>query len=90
MTSLMSLMPASTALNEDEFRLRAIGDDAGERRLARAGRAPEDQRLQRVVLDRQAQRRVRPHQRLLSDDVVQRPWAHALGQRRRCRWAGSV
>ena len=43
----------------DELRLRHVGDDSRERRLAGAGRAPEDDRLQQVALDRSARLRER-------------------------------
>ena len=58
-TSRISLMPDSTALNDTNRALRRVGDDARERRLAGAGRAPQDDRLQQVALDRLAQRLAR-------------------------------
>ena len=62
-TSRISLMPASTALNGTKCALRRVGDDARERRLAGAGRPPQDDRLQQVALDRRAQRPSRPEER---------------------------
>ena len=82
MTSLISLMPASTALNGDEVRVRHLGDHPRERRLAGAGRSPEDDRLQQVALDRFAQRLAGREDVVLADDLVERARAHALGERR--------
>ena len=54
---------------------RVPGDHLGERGLARARRPPEDGGRQAVGLDQHPQRPARPHQLVLSDDVVepQRP-----------------
>ncbi len=65
----------------DEMRARHLGDEPGERRLAGAGRAPEDDRLQQVALDRHAQRAARRRGALLPDEFVERAGTHALGQR---------
>ena len=59
-----------------------FGDDPRERRLAGAGRSPEDDRLQQVALDRVAQRRARAEQLLLADELVERARPHPLGERR--------
>ena len=72
----------------DEARLRRVRDDARERRLAGAGRAPEDDRLQEVALDRLAQRLPGREQFLLADELVERARPHPLGERRRRRGAG--
>ena len=66
-----------------EASLRRVRDDAGERRLAGAGRAPENDRLQEIALDGFAQRLAGREQLLLADELVERARAHPLGQRRR-------
>ena len=68
-----------------EPRLRRVGDDARERRLAGARRSPEDDRLQQVALDGLAQRPARREQILLADELVERARPHPLGERRVCR-----
>ena len=75
-------MPASTALNGDEVRLRHLGDDARQRRLAGAGRSPQDDRLEQVALDRLAQRPAGREDLVLADDLVERARPHPLGERR--------
>ena len=65
----------------DEVRLGRVGDQPGERRLAGARRAPEDDRLQQVALDGLAQRLARRQQVLLADELVEGPRAHPLGER---------
>ena len=74
-------MPASTALKATNSACGEIGDQARERRLAGAGRPPEDDRLQEVALDRLAQRPARREQLVLAVDFVERARAHALGER---------
>jgi hypothetical protein len=64
-----------------EARLRELGDHPGQRRLAGAGRTPEDDRLQHVALDGEAQRRAGRQDVFLADDVVERAGTHALGER---------
>ena len=51
---------------------RALGDDARDRRLARAGRAEEDHRRRAVLLDREPQRRALAEHVLLADELVER------------------
>ena len=85
MTARISLMPDITALNETKCARVTRGDQPRQRRLAGARRAPEDDRLQAVVLDRLAQRTARAEQRLLADELVERARAHALGERCRAR-----
>ena len=77
------LDPRKHRAERDEVRLRRLGDDARERRLARAWRPPEDDRLQRVPRDRFAERTARAQQPVLPDDLVERAWPHALRQGRR-------
>ena len=72
----------------DEPRLGRVGDDAGERRLARARRAPQDDRLEQIALDRFPQRLARREQLLLPDELVEGPRPHALGERRPRRRGG--
>ena len=77
-------MPESTALNGDEPRAGRRGDDARERRLAGAGRAPQDDRLQAIAArSRGAAAGPAPSSVLLADELVQRLRAHPLGERRR-------
>ena len=64
-----------------EVRARQAADHERQRRLARAGRPPEDQRAQLVLLDRAAQRPAGPEDLLLAEDLVERARAHALGER---------
>src|SRR5581483_12282414 len=63
-------------------RARRGGDDAGERRLARAGRAVEDRRAHAVLGDREAKRRAFAEHVLLPDELVERPRTEALRERR--------
>ena len=67
----------------DEVGARDVRDQARERRLAGAGRAPEDDRLQAILLDRAAQRTPRADERLLPDELVQGPRPHPLRERSR-------
>ena len=55
-----------------------VGDDAGERRLPRPGRAVQDQRAQAVILDRAPQRRALAEHVLLPDQLVERARADSL------------
>ncbi len=66
----------------DEVRLGRLGDQPRQAGLARARRAPEDDRLEQVPLDGLAQRPPRGEQILLADVLVERAWAHALRERR--------
>ena len=63
-------------------RLGDAGDDLGQRGLAHARRAPEDDRAGIVALDLQPQRLAGPEHVLLADELVERARAHAVGQRR--------
>ena len=73
-------MPARTALNGTKCAWVMSAIDAGERRLARAGRAPEDDRLQQVALDGLAQWLSRCEYLFLAHHVVERARPHPLGQ----------
>ena len=75
----------------DEVRAGDLRDEAGERRLAGARGAPEDDRLQQVALDRHAQRPARREQVLLPDQFVEAARPHAVGEGRphaASSWAG--
>ena len=75
-------MPERTALKAMKCARVAVGDDARQRRLAGAGRSPEDDRAQAIVLNRLAQRPAGRQHLILADDVVERARPHALGERR--------
>ena len=66
----------------DELGVRGARDDARERRLARARRAVEDDRRERVVLDGAPQPRPRADGLRLTDEALERGGAHAGGERR--------
>ena len=85
MTARTSLTPAVTADSSVNRRPVAERHDVGERRLAGAGRSPQDQRGRGAALDQLAQRRARAEQVLLPDDLVEGARAHAYGERRRGR-----
>jgi hypothetical protein len=76
----------------DEPRPGCLGDDAGDRGLARTGRTPQDDRLEQVALDRLAEWLAGREQFVLADELVERPRPHTLGQRRRSarRWFFAV
>jgi hypothetical protein len=52
-----------------------------ERRLAAARRSPEHHARRRAALDGATQRLARREQMLLSVELVERPWAHAMRER---------
>src|SRR5262249_17494427 len=60
-----------------------LGDDARDRRLADARRPMEDQRRSAILLDRPPQRRPRPEDVRLADELVQCPRPHPLREWRR-------
>ena len=73
----------------DEARLRPLGDEPSDRRLARTRRSPEDDRLQPIALDGLPQRTPGPEHVLLPDDLIEAARPHALGERRvGPRWCG--
>ena len=63
----------------DEIRVDETGEQSGQRGLAGAGRAPEDHRVERPVLEREPQRAARPQQLILTDQVVERAGPHPFG-----------
>ncbi len=67
----------------DELRVGAPGDEPRQRRLAGAGRSPEDQGVQLPGLDGAAQRLARTEHVLLADDFLQRSRPHPIGERPR-------
>jgi hypothetical protein len=60
----------------------APADHVGERRLARAGRAPQDHRPQVVRLDRPLQGLAGRQHLLLAEHLLQSARPHAVGERR--------
>src|SRR5262249_16293315 len=64
-----------------EARCGLIGYDAGEGRLAGPGRAPEDQRLQSILLDHLAERAARTNDLLLAHEIAERPRSHSVCER---------
>ena len=73
---------AGDGVKFDERRPRRLGNDGREGRLAAAGRAPEDGAGQAVGLDGAPQQLARADNLCLAHEFVQRPRAHAVGQRR--------
>ena len=69
-----------TALKGTNSRAVYCAIEPRERRLARAGRSPEDHRAGHASLDRLAQRLARREQMLLSHELVERPRTHARRQ----------
>ncbi len=72
-----------------ERRVGGLRHQPGQRRLAAPRRPVEDHRVRPALLERAAQRRARPEQPFLADELVERARAHARGQwcagRRRLR-----
>ena len=66
----------------DEVRVRDVGQDSPERRLARARRAPENERVERAVREGLPKRPPLADKVRLADELVERPRAKALGERR--------
>ena len=73
-------MPLSTALKGMNSQRVTCGDDARQRGFADAGRAPEDERLELVALDLDAEGFAGSEDVLLADEVFEGFGAHALGQ----------
>jgi len=73
-----------------EPRPRHAGDDARERRLAGSGRAPQDDRLEAIALNRAAQGPARAKEILLADELIECLRAHPLGERSRGLYFRSV
>jgi hypothetical protein len=78
----MSVDAGQHRVDGDEVAARGVRDDARERRLARAGRAVEDDRADLVRLDGAAQQAARPDDLRLADELIQRARAHARSERR--------
>ncbi len=56
-----------------ERRVRGLGDQPGQRRLAAAGRPVQDHRVRVALLDRAPKRRSRREQPVLADELLERP-----------------
>ncbi len=65
------LDPGQHRRNSLEMRVRNLGQQPGQRSLADAGRAPEDHRVQRALLQRLAQRLAVSQHVLLTDILIQ-------------------
>src|SRR2546428_12371259 len=64
------------------MRLRHIGNNPRKRGLSRARRSPEDDGLEQVAFDGLTKRLARRKDIILSQELVERSRAHALGERR--------
>ena len=69
----------------DEVGAGRLCDDPGQRRLARAGRSPENDRRELIRRDRLAQERAGTDDRLMADQIVERAGPHSGRQRRPSR-----
>ena len=76
------LDPGEDRAHRLEVGLGQAADHEGEGRLARAGRAPEDERAELVLLDRAAQGPAGAEHLLLAEDLVERARPHPVGERR--------
>ena len=85
------LVAAEDGAEGNEVALGGLGDDGGQRRLADAGRAPEDDGAELVVFNGAAERFARAEDMLLADVVIEGVGAEAFGKRTpgrvRCRVA---
>ena len=72
--------PAGDGREGLEVGLGMRGNQAGEGGLARAGRSPEDQGRQGVLLDGEPKRPPRAEDVVLPDQLVERPWPHPIRQ----------
>ena len=79
--SRRSLTPGQHRGERHEARVRLGRQQPRQRRLAGAGRPPQDQRRQLARLERAPQQLARPEEVRLADELVQRPRPHPLGQR---------
>ena len=80
---LLDLLDAAHDGGElDESSLGGLGDDLGQGGLAHAGRTPEDHGAGVVALDLHAERFAEADEVLLSEQFLQTPRAHPLGQGR--------
>ena len=87
-----SATPGARRAHRLERRVARTGDERGERRLAAAGRTPEDERRHLAGIDRPAQHGPGADRAVLADELVERPRPHPRRQRRvrSCRLGGSV
>ena len=69
----------------DELGIAGARDQARERGLAGARRAPQDHRMQAAALEQAAQRLARREQVRLADELVEARGPHAVGQRTKGR-----
>src|SRR6266536_314912 len=67
----------------DELCASHSRNDLRQRRLAGAGRPPENQRSKVIAFNLRPQRLARSNQVLLSDEFIERARTHAVGQRPR-------
>ncbi len=65
----------------DEFRMRSLGHQARQRGFAGARRAPQNHGMRMAGLERAAQRRTRPQQMRLSDELLEGLRAQPISQR---------
>ena len=74
--------------DRDELGIERFRHQARQRRLAHAGRPPQDHRMQLAGVERHGKRLAGAEQMPLTDDFVERAGAQALGQRgrRRAGW----
>ena len=68
--------------NGDEAHPHSIGEQSRDCRLAGAWRAPQDHRSELAGRDHAADRALGAGQMLLPDDLGERLWAQAVGERR--------
>ena len=78
------------AADPDEFRVRHLRDDVGERGFAAAGWPGENHRRQTIGFDRAAQQFARRQNVFLADEFIERARTHARGQAARYRSAFNV
>ncbi len=74
----------------DEEQLRLGGEQAGDRRLADARRAPEDEGRERAPRQHPGDRTLRSEQMILANDLGKRLGTKAIGQRTMAGWFGGL
>ncbi len=82
--------PSGDGREGEETSVRGARDDARQRRLAAAGRAPEDERGDLVGLDGAAEQAARADEVCLAHELVEGPWPQASGQRGARRQVGAI
>ena len=90
MTSLISLMPDSTALNGTKCASVNSAMIRASVVLPVPGRPPEDERLQQIAFDGLAKRLAGGEDLVLTDDLIERSRPYALGERRAGRSADRI